>query len=219
MQHHLETMQDVFREVKSGPSGLSAQEAEARLERDGKNKLREGEKDSLIKRFFQQMMDPMILILLAAAAISAVLAVLEREFPSDVVIILSVVIINSVLGVYQESKAEAAIAALQELAAATSSVLRDGEIHEMRSEELVVGDVILLEAGDAVPADARLFECASLQVEEAALTGDARLVYHAICHDPLSAAVCSLAEIKKMVQEMLTRNKRWLPQFKSVKLA
>jgi len=172
MQHYLETMQDVFREVKSGPSGLSAGEAAQRLERDGKNKLREAEKDSIIKRFFQQMLDPMILILLAAAAISAVLAVLERDFPSDVIIILSVVIINAILGVYQESKAEAAIEALQELAAATSSVLRDGEIHEMRSEELVVGDVILLEAGDAVPADARVFECVSLQIEEAALTGE-----------------------------------------------
>jgi len=172
MQHHLEAMEDVFREVQSGPSGLSAQEATARLERNGQNKLREGEKESLVKRFFQQMMDPMILILLVAAAISAVLAVSQKEFPSDVVIILTVVIINAFLGLYQESKAEAAIAALQALTAATSKVLRDGEITSVKSEDLAVGDVILLEAGDAVPADARLFECASLQIEEAALTGE-----------------------------------------------
>ncbi|MDR2687231.1 MAG: HAD-IC family P-type ATPase, partial [Oscillospiraceae bacterium] len=172
MQHHLTDMREVFSEVQSGPAGLSSQEAAERLERNGKNKLREAKKDPLIKRFFRQMTDPMILILLAAAAVSAVLAVSHSEFPSDVLIILSVVVINAILGVYQESKAEEAIAALQEMAAATSSVLRGGEIHELRSEELVVGDVILLEAGDAVPADARLFECASLQVEEAALTGE-----------------------------------------------
>ena len=131
MQHHLETMQDVFREVQSGPSGLSVQEAAARLERDGKNKLREGKKDSILKRFVQQLMDPMILILLVAAAVSAVLLVIEnrnaevKEFPFDVIIILSVVVINAVLGVYQESKAEAAIAALQAMSAAKSKVLRE----------------------------------------------------------------------------------------------
>ena len=197
MQHHLEAMEDVFRQVQSGPSGLSAQEAATRLERDGKNKLREAEKDSLIKRFFQQMMDPMILILLAAAAISAVLAISHREFPSDVLIILTVVIVNAILGLYQERKAEAALAALQELAAATSSVLRDGEIHEMRSEELVVGDVILLEAGDAVPADARLFECASLQIEEAALTGESVPVHKLV--DKLCEREVTLGDRKNMV--------------------
>ncbi|MCL2495283.1 MAG: cation-translocating P-type ATPase [Oscillospiraceae bacterium] len=178
MQHHLEALQDVFREVKSGPSGLSAAEANARLERDGKNKLREAEKESLIKRFFQQMMDPMIIILLVAAAISAVLTIYEgratghTEFPSDVVIILTVVIINAIMGLYQESKAEAALEALQAMTAATSKVLRDGKVTGVKSEDLAVGDVILLEAGDAVPADARLFECVSLQIEEAALTGE-----------------------------------------------
>ena len=197
MQHHLEAIQDVFREVKSGPSGLSAKEAAARLEQFGKNKLREEKKDPLIKRFFQQMLDPMILILLAAAAISAVLAVMEKQFPSDVVIILAVVIINAFLGLYQESKAEAAIAALQELAAATSSVLRDGDIYELRSEELVVGDVILLEAGDAVPADARVFECASLQIEEAALTGESVPVSKRT--DKLEAKEVTLGDRKNMV--------------------
>ena len=197
MQHHLEAITEVFSEVRSGPAGLSAQEAAARLERDGKNKLREGKKDPLLKRFFQQMMDPMILILLAAAAVSAVLAVAEKGFPSDVIIILSVVIINAILGVYQESKAEAAIAALQEMAAATSSVLRDGEILRLRSEELVAGDVILLEAGDAVPADARLFQCASLQIEEAALTGESVPVTKNA--DKLAAGEITLGDRKNMV--------------------
>ncbi|MCL2299210.1 MAG: HAD-IC family P-type ATPase, partial [Firmicutes bacterium] len=197
MQHHLETITDVFREVRSGPSGLSAQEAAARLERNGKNKLREGKKDSLAKRFFQQMLDPMILILLAAAAISAVLAAAEKEFPSDVIIILSVVLINAVLGVYQESKAEAAIAALQAMSAATSKTLRDGGIVTVKSEDLAVGDVILLEAGDAVPADARLFECASLQIEEAALTGESVPVTKRA--DRLEAREVALGDRKNMV--------------------
>ena len=203
MQHHLETMQDVFREVQSGPSGLSVQEAAARLERDGKNKLREGKKDSILKRFVQQLMDPMILILLVAAAVSAVLLVIEnrnaevKEFPFDVIIILSVVVINAVLGVYQESKAEAAIAALQAMSAAKSKVLRGGDITEVKSEDLAVGDVILLEAGDAVPADARVFESASLQLEEAALTGESVPVSKMT--DKINAQEVTLGDRKNMV--------------------
>ena len=135
-------------------------------------KLAEGKKDSLLKRFINQLMDPMILILLAAAAISGVLAVVEGESFADVIIILAVVVINAVLGVYQESKAEKAIEALQEMSAATSKVLRDGKIQIVHSEDLVIGDVVLLEAGDAVPADGRLIENASMKVEEAALTGE-----------------------------------------------
>ena len=162
----------VLTETKSSANGLSAQEAAARLEANGKNKLAEAKKDSLLKRFVSQLMDPMIIILLAAAAISGVLAVVEGESFTDVIIILAVVIINAVLGVYQESKAEKAIEALQEMSAATSKVLRDGKITIVHSEDLVVGDVVLLEAGDAVPADGRLIENASLKIEEAALTGE-----------------------------------------------
>ena len=172
MKHYCETIDAVLAEVKSSAQGLSSQEAARRLEANGKNKLAEGKKDSLLKRFVSQLTDPMIIILLAAAAISGVLAVVEGESFADVIIILAVVIINAVLGVYQESKAEKAIEALQEMSAATSRVLRDGRIQVIHSEDLVVGDVVLLEAGDAVPADGRLIENASLKVEEAALTGE-----------------------------------------------
>ena len=127
---------------------------------------------SLFRRFLEQLADPMILILLAAAAVSGVLAAVENDSFADVIIILAVVIINAILGVYQESKAEKAIEALQEMSAATSRVLRDGQIQTIPSEDLVKGDIILLEAGDAVPADARILESASLKVEEAALTGE-----------------------------------------------
>ena len=172
MKHYCEEAASVLRHVNSAEGGLSAQEAEKRLLANGKNKLAEAKKDSLLKRFISQLMDPMILILLGAAAISGVLAVVEGESFTDVIIILAVVIVNAVLGVYQESKAEKAIEALQEMSAATSRVLRDGKIVTVHSEDLVVGDVVLLEAGDAVPADGRLIENASLKIEEAALTGE-----------------------------------------------
>ena len=172
MKHYCEDAEQVLKQVNSSREGLTQQEAEARLAANGKNKLKEAKKQSIISRFFAQMADPMILVLLAAAAISGVLAVIENESFADVIIILAVVIINAVLGVYQESKAEKAIEALQEMAAATSKVLRDGKIVTVRSEDLVVGDIVLLEAGDAVPADGRLLESASLKIEEAALTGE-----------------------------------------------
>ena len=172
MKHYCEEVTSVLAEVKSSQNGLSSAEAQRRLELNGKNKLAEAKKDSLIKRFFMQMTDPMIIILLVAATISGVLAVIEGEPLTDVIIILAVVIINAVLGVYQESKAEKAIEALQEMSAAMSKVLRDGKIVHVRSEDLVVGDVVLLEAGDAVPADGRIIENASLKIEEAALTGE-----------------------------------------------
>ncbi len=162
----------MLKNLDSRRDGLSSEEAAVRLEANGKNKLAAAKGKSLIRRFLEQLADPMIIILLVAALISGVLAVVENESFADVIIILAVVIVNAVLGVYQESKAEKAIEALQEMSAATSKVLRDGKVQVIHSEDLVVGDVILLEAGDAVPADARILENASLKVEEAALTGE-----------------------------------------------
>ena len=172
MKYYCEEIKTVLSDVASNSKGLSSQEAGKRLLENGRNKLAEAEKDSIVKRFFKQMADPMIIILLVAAVISGVIAVLEHEGMADVFIILFVVIMNAVLGVYQENKAEKAIEALQEMAAATSRVLRDGNIYMLKSEEIVVGDVVLLEAGDAVPADGRILESASLTIEEAALTGE-----------------------------------------------
>mgnify|MGYP003317539149 CR=1 FL=1 len=172
MKFYCEDKENVLREIGSSAQGLTSEEAAKRLAQNGKNKLAEGKKDSLLKRFFAQMADPMIIILLVAAAISAVLSIVEGESFADVIIILAVVIINAVLGVYQENKAEKAIEALQEMSAATSRVLRDGRLITVRSEDLTVGDVVMLEAGDAVPADGRVLESASLKVEEAALTGE-----------------------------------------------
>ncbi len=172
MKYYLEKKETVLNELNSGVDGLSSAEAQRRLEENGRNKLSAPPQKSLIVRFFEQMADPMIIILLVAAAISGVLAVVEGESFADVVIILAVVLINAVLGVYQESKAEKAIEALQEMSAAMSHVLRDGKLCTVPSEELVVGDVVMLEAGDAVPADGRILQSASLKLEEAALTGE-----------------------------------------------
>ncbi len=172
MQFYLKSIEDSVSQVESQTGGLTEKEAEARLQRNGKNKLKEAEKDSLLKRFLSQMADPMIIILIVAALISGVTSFYSNEGFTDVIIILAVVIINAILGVYQESKAEKAIEALQEMAAATSKVLRDGKMVSVKSEDLVVGDVVILEAGDAVPADGRIIDCASLKIEEAALTGE-----------------------------------------------
>ncbi len=172
MKFYCEENEKVLQELKTDRNGLSPAEAEKRLAENGKNRLEAAKGKSLVRRFLEQLADPMIIILLVAALISGVLAVLENESFADVIIILAVVIINAVLGVYQESKAEKAIEALQKMSAATSRVVRDGKIQVIHSEDLVVGDIILVEAGDAVPADARILENASLKVEEAALTGE-----------------------------------------------
>ena len=172
MKFYLQTIEQTLSHFNSTASGLSQAEATRRLEENGKNKLNEGKKTSLLRRFINQIIDPMIIILLAAAAISFILAVYEGESFADVFIILFVVLLNAVLGVVQESKAEKAIEALKEMSGATSKVLRDGQLQVIRSEDLAVGDVIVLEAGDAVPADCRLIECASIKAEEAALTGE-----------------------------------------------
>ena len=170
MKYYLESSSEVFGEVKSTENGLTSEQARRRSAETGKNKLAEGKKTPLI--LLSQFADPMIIILIAAAVISAITSVLQKEFPSDVIIIMFVVIVNAILGVYQESKAEKAIEALQKMAAATTKVLRDGKVCEIPSEDLTVGDVVLLEAGDAVPADGRIFESASLKIEESALTGE-----------------------------------------------
>lgn len=172
MKYYFEEKEKVLAELKTGLDGLDTADAAQRLEKEGRNELKAARGKSLVRRFLEQLSDPMILILIAAAAVSAAMAVINHESMTDVFVILFVVIVNAVLGVMQESKAEKAIEALQKMSAATSKVLRDGKTDVMESALLVPGDIVLLEAGDAVPADGRLIECASLRVEEAALTGE-----------------------------------------------
>lgn len=169
---YLEPASEVLTKEESRKNGLNSSEADERLRKFGKNKLIEQKKRSTILRFLDQIKDPMILVLLAAALLSFATAIYQKESPADVFIILFVVILNSVLGVIQENKAEEAIDALKKMTAATSKVKRDGKIINIKSEDLVRGDIIILEAGDAVPADGRIIECASLKIEESALTGE-----------------------------------------------
>ena len=178
MQFYLKNSNEVLKEVKSNENGLTSDEARSRLEANGKNKLQEPHKDSLFKKFIKSLADPMIIMLLVAAFISAGTTIYSNvvtganESYADLFIILFVVILNTILSVVQESKAENAISALMEMTKATSKVIRDGQIQIIKSEDLVVGDVIVLEAGDAIPADCRILESHSLKVEEAAITGE-----------------------------------------------
>ena len=174
MKEYLSSSEDVLREQGTdAEAGLSSAEAASRQEKFGPNKLEEAEKTPLWIRFFQQMADPMVIMLIVAAIISAVTGAIQGEIDfADVIIIMTVVIINSALGVIQEAKSEEALAALQEMSAAQSKVIRDGKLVMLHSSELVPGDVILLEAGDSVPADCRVIESATMKIEEAALTGE-----------------------------------------------
>ena len=175
---YLSKNDDVLNEVKSSENGLSSKEAAKRLETNGKNKLEEAQKDSMFKKFLNSISDPMIIMLIVAAAVQAFVNVIQMkdgfklsEF-ADVIVILAVVIINTIMSLVQESKAEGAMEALMEMTASTSKVLRDGNIQIIKSEDIVVGDVIVFEAGDTVPADCRILESYSLKAEEAALTGE-----------------------------------------------
>ena len=174
MKEYLESSVEVLEKLNTSASvGLTTKEAEARLQEHGENKLDEAEKEPLIKRFLAQMADPMIIMLIVAAAISAGISVAEGsgEF-ADVIIILFVVVVNAVLGLVQENKAEEALKSLQEMSASTAKVLRDGVQVDIATSQLVPGDIVILEAGDSVPADCRILESASMKIEESALTGE-----------------------------------------------
>ncbi len=170
---YTQSTQEVLQELGVGEAGLTTQEAQARREKYGPNKLKEAPKPTLLQRFLNQLKDPMLIILMIAAGVSALTGMLSGENEwAEVIIIIAVVLLNAILGVIQESKAEAAIEALQSMTAATCKVIRDGKQIVLHSDELVPGDIVVLEAGDAVPADGRIIECASLKIEEAALTGE-----------------------------------------------
>lgn len=172
MDFHLTKISDVYSELKSDKDGLSSKEAKSRLEKYGKNEFTKQKPTPLILRFVKQIVDPMIIILLVAAAVSALVSLANQESFADVFIILAVVIINAILGVYQEAKAEKSIDTLQKMTAPTTLVLRDGKKCSIPSSDLVVGDIAILEAGDAVPADGRIIDSKLLQIEESALTGE-----------------------------------------------
>ena len=179
---YTQSVPEVLQALDTTAEGLSTAQANERLQKYGPNKLKEAEKATWFQRFMAQLKDPMLIILMIAALVSAATTVITfmqdsnvghlTEGLVEVGIIVLVVLLNAILGVIQESKAEAAIEALQTMTAATCKVLRDGKMTILHSDELVPGDVVILEAGDAVPADGRIIENASLKIEEAALTGE-----------------------------------------------
>ena len=193
MEFYLEDREQVLRELGSSEAGLSAAEAAERLRRNGKNLLKKEEPRPLWRKFLDSVTDPMILMLLAAALVQVIVTILETRGSftlgsfTDVFVILAVVILNAIMSLVQENKAEAAMSALMEMTAETSRVLRDGECVVVKSEDLVVGDVVRFEAGDTVPADCRILEAYSLKAEEAALTGESlpaeKLVDALMCSD------------------------------------
>ena len=162
-----QTGEDLLSGLHSGPAGLTGREAAQRLEQYGPNELREGGKKSTARIFFEQFLDFLVIILIVAAVVSAVLGDVE-----SMVVILAVITMNAILGTVQTVKAEAYLDSLKQMSAPTAKVLRDGGVLQIPGREVVPGDIVLLEAGDAVCADGRLLECASLKTAEAALTGE-----------------------------------------------
>lgn len=168
--HHL-TEERVLSELHANEQcGLSTQEAKQRLEEYGPNQLQGAEKESMLKRFLNQLRDPMIIVLLVAAVLSLVSSGFSDW--ADPIIILLIVIVNAVISITQEDNANKALEALRNMSAPLAKVLRDGEIIRISTDQLVPGDIIVLEAGDLVPADARILASANLKADEAAMTGE-----------------------------------------------
>lgn len=175
MKYHSQTAEQTVQILSSDiSSGLTEQQVQKVQTKYGENKLREKKKKTNLQRFLDQFKDVMILILILAAIISFVIACMEGELKEffEPVLILIIVIVNAIMGMMQESKAEKALDALKNLSAPHAKVLRNGEEKLIESTQLVPGDIIRLEAGDFIPADARLLQSASLKIEESALTGE-----------------------------------------------
>jgi potassium/sodium efflux P-type ATPase len=180
--------------------GLSGPEVQRRLERFGPNELRSRETVPLWRRILAQFQDPLVYLLLVAIVVSLVIWVIEgmAGVPVDVVVIAAILVLNAVIGFVQEAKAEDAVAALAQMTAASSSVLRDGRATTVPSADLVPGDILLLGEGDAVGADARLIEAAGLKIQEAALTGESAAVVKA---PPTLDGEIALADRHNMVHK------------------
>lgn len=163
-----------FSIVNSKKTGLTTTDASERLKNNGPNKLAEAKKKHIIVKFLEQFKDLLIIILLFSAALSVTIALIEKSYAEiiDAIIIAVIVVTNAIIGLVQESKADKAMEALKNMTKPYAKVLRNGKALKVKTEKIVVGDVVILEAGDIVPADLRLFENASLKIEESALTGE-----------------------------------------------
>lgn len=172
MKYYSVDVKEVFQLLHSSASGLSEKEAKDRLYQYGKNKIEEAKKKSNIHKFLDEFKDLMVIVLMIAAVFSFTLSFINKESYIDSIIILAIVILNAILGFMQELKADKAIESLKKLQTSLVKVKRENEICMINSEEVVEGDIIILEAGDRVPADARIIWAASLKVDESSLTGE-----------------------------------------------
>lgn len=165
---------EVLKKVKSSANGLSQTEAEARLNENGPNMLKKAKKKSLFMKIIDQLRNVLILLLLMACVASIIVAILEKN-SSELInagLILVIIILNTTIGIVQENKAESAMESLQDMTKPYAKVYRDGKLVKVKTEELVLGDIVVLEAGDIVPADLRLIDVASLKIQDAAITGE-----------------------------------------------
>ena len=167
MKYYFEEVEVVLNSQNTTKIGIDSSQFQQRQEEYGSNKLNEGKRKSMAARLLEQLSDPMVIVLIAAGVVSGAAGEI-----ADAIIILMVVVLNSILGIVQEGKAEKAIEALQKMASPYSKVRRSGQVIQIKSEEIVPGDIVLMEAGDAVPADMRIIEASSLKIEEASLTGE-----------------------------------------------
>ncbi len=178
MEEYKQTIEEVRKVTEADPdTGLSSQEVDERRKKQGLNKFDEAPKESIIKKFFRSLSDFTTIILLIAAVISFYTAfATEHGDLFEGLLIIAIVVINSVLAIVQEGNAEKALESLQDMNKQTATVIRDGKVTTVESEQLVVGDILVLESGDAISADARLIEASQLRVEESALTGESEAV-------------------------------------------
>ena len=178
MEEYKQTIEEVKKVTEADPdTGLSSQEVDERRKKQGLNKFDDAPKESMIKKFFRSLSDFTTIILLVAAVISFYTAfATEHGDLFEGLLIIAIVVINSVLAIVQEGNAEKALESLQDMNKQTATVIRDGKVTTVESEQLVVGDILVLESGDAISADARLIEASQLRVEESALTGESEAV-------------------------------------------
>lgn len=178
MEEYKQTIEEVRKVTEADPdTGLSSQEVDERRKKQGLNKFDEAPKESMIKKFFRSLSDFTTIVLLIAAVISFYTAfATEHGDLFEGLLIIAIVVINSVLSIVQEGNAEKALESLQDMNKQTATVIRDGKVTTVESEQLVVGDILVLESGDAISADARLIEASQLRVEESALTGESEAV-------------------------------------------
>ena len=171
---HTKNIEEVRRDLRTNlNSGLTENEVRKRQEKCGPNKLKEKKKESLFIKFIKQFNDFMIIILIIASIVSAFVSYYEGNNDYfDSIIIIVIVVFNSLMGVIQEARAEKSLEALQKMSAPTAKVKRDGKLKEINAIELVPGDLIILEAGNYVPADCRIINCFNLKIEESSLTGE-----------------------------------------------